>query len=100
MNNKDEDEHDELADNSWDDWCEDEDALDDSVCLVCDKIASTEVILSHLKHDHDFDFKSIKSKLRLDFYGCIKLINYIRGQVCLMILLQSYKLLTLVFWSG
>ena len=30
---------------------------------------------------HGFDFHSLKRTLRLDQYGCIRLINYIRGKV-------------------
>lgn len=41
-------------------------------------------ILSMLKHcndKHNFDFLAIREKLALDFYGNIKLVNFIRSQV-------------------
>ncbi|KAL8235179.1 hypothetical protein R6Q59_021279 [Mikania micrantha] len=37
--------------------------------------------LSHCFSSHSFDFGSIKTTLNLDFYGCFKLINYVRSQV-------------------
>jgi protein arginine N-methyltransferase 3 len=38
-------------------------------------------MLKHCKEKHNFDFLAIRQKLGLDFYGNIKLINYIRFQV-------------------
>src|SRR5450432_3901703 len=37
-------------------------------------------MLAHCKQHHGFDFLSIRQKYALDFYGCIKLVNYIRSE--------------------
>lgn len=38
-------------------------------------------MLAHCKKRHSFDFLQIKSKFSLDFYGCIKLVNYVRSEI-------------------
>jgi protein arginine N-methyltransferase 3 len=38
-------------------------------------------MLNHCKEKHNLDFLGIRSKLGLDFYGNIKLVNYLRSQV-------------------
>lgn len=38
-------------------------------------------MLGHCKDKHNFDFLKLRQKLALDFYGNIKLVNYIRSQV-------------------
>ncbi len=30
---------------------------------------------------HGFDFESTRTALRLDFYGCVRLVNFVRSQV-------------------
>nr|GLL40988.1 probable protein arginine N-methyltransferase 3 [Ipomoea trifida] len=72
-------------DQNWDDWEADEE--DNSVnselaCLFCDsRQSSGPALFQHCASSHHFDFEKIKSDLRLDFYGCFKLINYIRSEV-------------------
>lgn len=38
-------------------------------------------LLDYTKKQHNFDFLAVRQKLSLDFYGTIKLVNYIRSQV-------------------
>lgn len=40
-----------------------------------------ESMLKHCKDKHNLDFLEIRQKLALDFYGNIKLVNYIRSEV-------------------
>ncbi|VFQ61383.1 unnamed protein product [Cuscuta campestris] len=72
-------------DQNWDDWEADEE--DDALypvflCLFCDsRLNSGRALFQHCASCHRFDFEELKSNLRLDFYGCFKLINYIRSEV-------------------
>lgn len=81
------DEEDELQD--WDDWEAEEDGEgedgSDSVflCLFCDsRYGSSDQLFDHCSSSHHFDFVRVRRSLGLDFYGCFKLINYVRSQVC------------------
>lgn len=67
----------------WDDWVSDEDESPaDYLCLFCDsRFNSTRTLFDHCKSQHFFDFDRIVKDLALDFYGSMKLINYIRSQV-------------------
>ena len=49
---------------------------------LLDKEVFTDInsMLEHCKSKHNFDFLAIRQRLHLDFYGSIKLINYIRSQ--------------------
>jgi protein arginine N-methyltransferase 3 len=74
---------DELLDNNdtWSnvgDWREDEAAI--AVCPFCLKnsFTSSECFI-HTKNAHAFDFHAIKLALKLDFYGCMRLVNYVRS---------------------
>jgi len=49
--------------------------LDDEVFL------DIHSMLNHCKEKHGFDFLEIRQRLGLDFYGNIKLVNFIRSQV-------------------
>jgi protein arginine N-methyltransferase 3 len=71
-----------LIDLAWDDWSNDEEEQQDSTCLFCANIfpQPTETF-NHMKTAHQFDFQAVKQSLHLDFYQCIRLINYIRHQV-------------------
>lgn len=79
-----EDEDDELQD--WDDWKAEEDdeegSDEDFLCLFCDsRYALSDALFDHCNSSHHFDFLRVKESLGLDFYGCFKLINYVRSQV-------------------
>ncbi|CAH9085162.1 unnamed protein product [Cuscuta epithymum] len=75
----------EEEDQNWDDWEADEE--DDTMnpellCLFCDsRINSAQALFQHCASTHHFDFDELKNDLGLDFYGCFKLINYIRSEV-------------------
>ncbi|KAK6934007.1 ZN622/Rei1/Reh1, zinc finger C2H2-type [Dillenia turbinata] len=82
----DEDENEEEeTDNNWDDWSadEEEESKDsDLLCLFCDsKFTSSDLLFHHCIATHHFDFQRLRNTLNLDFYGCFKLINFIRAQV-------------------
>ncbi|OMO87256.1 Protein arginine N-methyltransferase [Corchorus olitorius] len=70
-------------------WTEEENEDDDEngeelefLCLFCDsKYGSSDALFEHCRLTHYFDFNGIKTELGLDFYGCFKLINFVRSQV-------------------
>ncbi|KAI8884698.1 S-adenosyl-L-methionine-dependent methyltransferase [Backusella circina FSU 941] len=68
-------------DQTWDDWTgEDEEEL--SQCLFCSETFPDLLdAFKHIKNTHNFDFQKTRKTLGLDFYQCIRLINYIRTQV-------------------
>ena len=74
----------------WDDWeAEDEAAKDgddeegsDSnlLCLFCDsRYSSCNALFDHCISSHHFNFRGVRTKLGLDFYIGLKLINYIQS---------------------
>ncbi|CAI2172800.1 11155_t:CDS:10 [Funneliformis geosporum] len=69
-------------DERWDDWEEEEGDHQDLKCLFCDELFPlANDLFSHCLYHHGFDFQKIRTELKLDFYQCIRLINYIRHQV-------------------
>ncbi|EPB81838.1 hypothetical protein HMPREF1544_11422 [Mucor circinelloides 1006PhL] len=69
-------------DQAWDDWSNDEEEQEDSQCLFCPQIFPQPLeTFKHIKEAHGFDFQSVRQSLQLDFYKCIRMINYIRQQV-------------------
>eukprot|EP00752_Nemacystus_decipiens_P010411 g9278.t1 len=67
------------GEDEWSDW-EDEDIPARS--LIEDKtLPSAKEALKHDVDAHGFDLLAIRTKLGLDFYGCVKLVNYIRTEV-------------------
>ncbi|KAI9313043.1 S-adenosyl-L-methionine-dependent methyltransferase [Dichotomocladium elegans] len=69
---------------NWDDW-EREDQYDSAPkCLFCaETFEMPEEAFQHCQQMHGFDFLAVKRSLNLDFYKCIRMINYIRKQVLL-----------------
>ncbi|KAI8388385.1 S-adenosyl-L-methionine-dependent methyltransferase [Radiomyces spectabilis] len=66
-------------DETWDDWDYDD---AESQCLFCTKtFALPEEAFSHCAETHGFDFLGVKRSLGLEFYDCIRMINYIRKEV-------------------
>lgn len=60
-----------------DDWEEDSDA--NCLCPFCElKFPSATECFSHTIETHNFDFHLIKKTLKLDFYSCMRLVNYVR----------------------
>ncbi|XP_075694224.1 protein arginine N-methyltransferase 3 [Rhinoderma darwinii] len=52
-------------------------------CLFCDRTHATpEEIFRHCRAQHQFDIHELISRHGLDFYGYIKLINFIRSSSC------------------
>ncbi|CEP18633.1 hypothetical protein [Parasitella parasitica] len=69
-------------DQAWDDWSGDEQDQQDSQCLFCQQtFPQSTKTFKHMKEAHGFDFQFIRQSLCLDFYNCIRMINYIRQQV-------------------
>lgn len=86
IDEEDEEDDDEEEVEGWDDWNADEneeDADDSEVkCLFCDlKFGSCSSLLEHCASEHHFNFLRIRKTLGLDFYGCFRLVNYIRAMV-------------------
>jgi protein arginine N-methyltransferase 3 len=79
-----EEEEEEEGEEGWDDWCSDgDDAGGWLLCLFCStRFDADSSLLEHCAAEHRFDFHRIVKELGLDFYGCIKLINFVRSKVC------------------
>ncbi|XWS65458.1 hypothetical protein CRYUN_Cryun05aG0114300 [Craigia yunnanensis] len=81
-------EEEEDDDDSKEAWTEEENEDDENdedsefLCLFCDsKYGSCDALFEHCRITHFFDFNGIRKELGLDFYGSLKLINYVRSQV-------------------
>ena len=79
----------------WDDWEAEDEAGEDGddeegsdsnlLCLFCEsRYGSCDALFDHCISSHHFDFRGVRTKLGLDFYGGFKLINYVRSQVGLL----------------
>ncbi|KAI3711859.1 hypothetical protein L1987_70408 [Smallanthus sonchifolius] len=82
----DDDDGSEEEEQNWEDLTadgeEDEENALELLCLFCDlKYNSSNSLFDHCCLSHSFDFGSMKTTMKLDFYGCLKLINYVRSQV-------------------
>ncbi|ORX65500.1 S-adenosyl-L-methionine-dependent methyltransferase [Anaeromyces robustus] len=62
----------------WDDWTDNE---EEAICLFCDKKDIPTNIFSHMTSEHNFNFTKLRIREKMDFYECIKLLNYIRRNV-------------------
>lgn len=68
-------------DDGWEDAEPDEEE-EHFISLLDDEVfPDIKSMLKHCKDKYNFDFLDIRQKLHLDFYGSIKLVNYIRSQV-------------------
>lgn len=79
-------EDDEEEEEGWDDWDSDgDDAASGGgglLCLFCSlRFDSESSLFSHCGSEHRFGFYKVVKELGLDFYGCIKLINFVRSKV-------------------
>ncbi|KAI1213676.1 S-adenosyl-L-methionine-dependent methyltransferase [Annulohypoxylon truncatum] len=66
------------------DWsdAEDEEETQEVISLLDDRVFPDVMsMLAHCKDKHGFDFLGVRQRLQLDFYGCIKLVNFIRQRV-------------------
>ncbi|KAJ1675610.1 hypothetical protein EV182_000934 [Spiromyces aspiralis] len=68
----------ESQDERWDDWEDDE--MDTPMkCLFCSHtFQSAPTLFQHCEKIHGFDFLGTKKRLELDFYSCMRVVNYIR----------------------
>ncbi|KAJ3034551.1 hypothetical protein HDV00_004964 [Rhizophlyctis rosea] len=70
-------------DDAWDDWNEDTES-ELTMCLFDEEVfPSPADAHNHMKSAHGFDLNDIRHRLELDFYGSIRLINFIRRQTSL-----------------
>ncbi|KAM4720800.1 protein arginine N-methyltransferase 3 [Rhinophrynus dorsalis] len=68
-------------DAAWED--EEGDTKAEVRCLFCERLfISAEEAFSHCKSQHQFNIHSVVRKYSLDFYGYIKLINFVRATGC------------------
>ncbi|KAI5008313.1 hypothetical protein ZWY2020_009361 [Hordeum vulgare] len=83
---EDDEDEDEEGEEGWDDWESDgDDAAGGGgglLCLFCSaRFDSDTSLFAHCGNEHGFDFHKLVRELGLDFYGCIKLINFVRSKV-------------------
>ncbi|KAJ3028307.1 hypothetical protein HK097_005994, partial [Rhizophlyctis rosea] len=70
-------------DDAWDDWNDDTDSSL-TMCLFDEEVFPTPSDAhDHMKSAHNFDLTEIRKRLGFDFYGSIRLINYIRRKTSL-----------------
>ncbi len=63
----------------WEEWRGDPARV---TCLFCEaSYGGMEDLLMHMTAVHDFDFRHVRNALRLDFYGQVKMVNYVRRKV-------------------
>jgi len=76
------DDEDLNEDEGWDDWEEEDNEFQKSVCLFCPEILpSPDAVLDHCKYVHHFDIRELRVSWNLDCYACIRLINFIRRRM-------------------
>uniref|UniRef100_A0A7C8ZEK9 C2H2-type domain-containing protein n=1 Tax=Opuntia streptacantha TaxID=393608 RepID=A0A7C8ZEK9_OPUST len=89
IDTEDDEDYDDGQAEGWEDWNADEsedngdgDGDSEFKCLFCESnFGSCGSFFEHCASVHYFDFAGIKKSLDLDFYGCVKLVNYIRRMV-------------------
>uniref|UniRef100_A0A0E0LNX6 type I protein arginine methyltransferase n=1 Tax=Oryza punctata TaxID=4537 RepID=A0A0E0LNX6_ORYPU len=80
-------EEEEEGEEGWDDWESDGDDAaggggGELLCLFCSaRFDSESSLFSHCASEHRFDFYKVVKETGMDFYGCIKLINFVRSKV-------------------
>ncbi|XP_056317067.1 protein arginine N-methyltransferase 3-like [Danio aesculapii] len=75
----------ELSDSDEEQWQSMEEASENTTlqCLFCDRtLTSVSETFQHCTADHDVDIPDLVQKHKLDDYGYIKMINYIRTTKC------------------
>jgi len=68
-------------DEGWEDAEPDEEETQFISLLDDEVFMDIHAMLNHCKQKYHFDFLEIRQRLALDFYGSIKLVNFIRSQV-------------------
>lgn len=80
----------------WNDVEEDEETQE-VISLLDDRVFPDVVtMLAHCKEAHKFDFLALRQRLKLDFHGCVKLVNY---SMSLSFTRLKTRLLLIVFAS-
>lgn len=68
-------------DEGWEDAEPEEEEQNQFVSLLDDEVFSDMIaMIQHCKEKYGFDFLEVRQKLGLDFYGSIKLTNYLRSK--------------------
>ena len=76
------DDDDDDDEEGWEECMEDDAMITECLCLFCqDKLASPEAVIMHCKVKHRFDISRVHKQHRLDCFGYIKMVNYIRSTV-------------------
>ena len=74
------DDIDDLGDE--DAWQEEEMEQAPARCLFCEElIESSDAVLQHCSNSHQFNIREICRRWKLDCFGYIKMVNFIRSQV-------------------
>ncbi|RYP71990.1 hypothetical protein DL771_004459 [Monosporascus sp. 5C6A] len=69
-------------DEGWDDVEADEEEAQEVISLLDDRVfTDVASMLAHCRDKHGFDFLAVRQRLRLDFHGSVKLVNFIRQRV-------------------
>jgi type I protein arginine methyltransferase len=69
------------GDDGWED-IEPEDEQQKIISLLDHEVfPDVASMLAHCKEKYSFDFLKIRDNFALDFYGCIRLVNYIRSEI-------------------
>ncbi|GAW25198.1 putative S-adenosylmethionine-dependent methyltransferase superfamily domain-containing protein [Rosellinia necatrix] len=69
-------------DEGWNDVEEDEEEMPEVISLLDDRVFPDVIsMLAHCRDKHRFDFLGVRQRLRLDFHGCVRLVNFIRQRV-------------------
>eukprot|EP00003_Mantamonas_plastica_P013094 TRINITY_DN2305_c0_g1_i2.p1 TRINITY_DN2305_c0_g1~~TRINITY_DN2305_c0_g1_i2.p1 ORF type:complete len:523 (-),score=201.02 TRINITY_DN2305_c0_g1_i2:395-1885(-) len=68
------------ADQEWEEWADEAD--ENALCLFCaSRFPTATLTFDHCEADHGFSFSKVSKDLALDFFGKIRLINFIRDQM-------------------
>ncbi len=77
----------ESDEEGWEDVEQEEEEEQSATCLFCENsFPGADATLKHCHITHDFDIKHLQHIYRLDCFGYIKMINYIRRHASLVII--------------
>lgn len=52
------------SDDDWEDWCDDDSAIEEALCLFCgEKFRSIDALVNHLNRSHGFNLNKIAGRL-------------------------------------
>lgn len=91
----------ESSGDSWDGWDEPMDDNKEVLCLFCESLFKSSVLLfDHCKTEHGFNIAEIKSRFALDCFNYIRMINYLRLQKPAAEDLQPFGSVTPECWQA